>query len=122
MNAVLGRRQRQDGGGPGDAHVDGRLGRLLPLAGAGSAVLTMAGYLTIGPNPDSGASSSTLARYYAANHGHVFAAGILLAYAAVLFAVFGLAVWARIRSTGLHSIVGGAALVATEIVTTSDLR
>ena len=98
-----------------------RLGRLVPLAGAGSAVLTAAAYLVIGPNPDSDASTSTVTRYYAAHHAHVFAAGIILMYAAVFFALFGVAAWARIRATTLHPVVAGAALAATAIATVSDL-
>jgi len=98
-----------------------RLGRLVPLAGAGSAVLTAAAYLVIGPNPDSDASTSTVTRYYAAHHAHVFAAGIILMYAAVFFALFRVAVWSRIRATTLHPVVAGAALAATAIATVSDL-
>lgn len=102
------------------AHTS-RLGRLVPLAGAGSAVLTVVAYLVIGPNPDSNASTSTVTRYYAAHHAHVFAAGILLTYAAILAALFGIAVWARIRETDLHPIVAGAALAGIAITAVSDL-
>jgi hypothetical protein len=98
-----------------------RLGRLVPLAGAGSAVLTVVAYLVIGSNPDSDASASTVTAYYAAHHAHVFAAGILLTYAAVLSALFGVAVWARIRETDVHPIVAGAALAGTAIAAISDL-
>ena len=76
-----------------------RLARLAPLAGAGAALLTIARYLRIGPNPDSNASIATIRTYYATHHHDVFVAGILLAYAAVLYAVFGLSIWARIRRT-----------------------
>jgi hypothetical protein len=99
----------------------GRLGRIVPLAGAGSAVLTVAAYLVIGPNPDSDASTATIRAYYAAHHAHVFVAGNLLAYAAVLFAVFGVAVWARMRQAPMHPVVAGTALAATAVATVSDL-
>jgi hypothetical protein len=98
-----------------------RLGRLVALAGAGSALLTVAGYLVIGSNPDTDASVSTVTAYYAAHHATAFAGGILLTYAAVLFALFGLAVWARIRATPLHPVVAGAALVGVAIATVGDL-
>jgi hypothetical protein len=98
-----------------------RIGRFVPLAGAGSAVLTVAGYLVIGSNPDSDASVPTVTRYYAVNHAHVFAGGILLTYAAVLAALFGVAVWARIRETDLHPIVAGAALLGIAITAVGDL-
>lgn len=104
-----------------ETHIAARLGRFVPLAGVGSAVLTVAGYLVIGPNPDSDASTSTITAYYSAHHAHVFAAGILLAYSTILFALFGVAVWARIRRTALHPIVAGAALVAIAVATASDL-
>ena len=84
-------------------------------------MLTVAGYLVIGPNPDSGASTSTLTAYYAAHHADVFAAGIILMYSTILFALFGVAVWERIRRTALHPIVAGATLVATALATAGDL-
>jgi hypothetical protein len=98
-----------------------RLARLAPLAGTGAAILTIAGYLRIGPNPDSNSSVSTIRTYYATHHHDVFVAGILLTYAAVLYAVFGLSVWARIRRTTLHPVVAGVALVATAVGTVTDI-
>jgi hypothetical protein len=98
-----------------------RLGRFAPLGGAGFAVLTVVGYLVIGQNPDSDASTSTITAYYAAHHAHVHAAGIILGYATLLFALFGVAVWARIRREALHPVVAGAALVATAAATVSSL-
>jgi hypothetical protein len=59
-----------------------RLARLVPLAGVGFAVLTIAGYLTIGPFPDTDASVSELTSFYAAHHGQVAAGGQLLGLAA----------------------------------------
>jgi hypothetical protein len=99
-----------------------RLGRFAALAGAGSALLTVAGYLVIGPNPDSDASTSTVRSYYSTHHAHVYVAGILLFYSAILFAVFGVALWARIRAADLHPVVAGAALAATAIATVSNLN
>jgi hypothetical protein len=98
-----------------------RLVRLVPLAGVVFAVLTMAGYLTIGPFPDSDASVSELTSFYAANHGHVAAGGQLLELAAIFLALFGTALWARIRSTGLHPVVAGTALVGTAMAAVSWL-
>jgi hypothetical protein len=115
----LGRSTKMNG--PEETQIAARLGRFVPLAGVGFVVLTVAGYLVIDRNPDSDASTSTITAYYSAHHAHVFAAGILLAYSAILFALFGVAVWARIRRTALHPIVAGAALMATAIATASDL-
>jgi hypothetical protein len=98
-----------------------RLVRLVPLAGIVFAVLTMAGYLTIGPFPDSDASASELTSFYAANHGRVAAGGQLLGLAAIFLALFGTAMWARIRSTDLHPVVAGTALVGTAMAAVSWL-
>ena len=98
-----------------------RLARLVPLAGVGFAVLTIAGYLTIGPFPDSDASTSELTSFYAAHHGQVAAGGQLLGLAAIFLALFGTTVWARIRSTDLHPVVAGTALVATAMAAVSWL-
>jgi hypothetical protein len=99
-----------------------RLARLVPLAGVVFAVLTMAGYLTIGPFPDSDASISELTSFYAAHHGQVAAGGQLLGLAAILFALFGTAVWARIRASDLHPILAGTALVATAMTAVSSVE
>jgi len=98
-----------------------RLARLVPLAGVAFAGLTVAGYLTIGPFPDSDASISKLTSFYAANHGRVAAGGLLLGLAAIFLAIFGTAVWARIRATELHPLVAGAALVGTAMAAMSWL-
>ena len=98
-----------------------RLARLVPLAGVAFAGLTVAGYLAIGPFPDTDASTSKLTSFYAANHGRVAAGGLLLGLAAIFLALFGTAVWARIRATDLHPVVAGAALVGTAIATVSWL-
>jgi hypothetical protein len=98
-----------------------RLARLVPLAGVVFAVLTMAGYLTIGPFPDSDASISELTGFYAAHHGQVAAGGQLLGLAAIFFALFGTAVWARIRASDLHPVLAGTALVATAMAAVSSV-
>jgi len=99
----------------------GWLGRYAALAGAASAVLTFVAYLVIGPNPDSNAATSKVAAYYSDHHAHVYVAGMLLMYAAVLFALFGTAAWSRIRATDLHPAFAGAILGATAVGTVSDL-
>ena len=101
--------------------VAARLGRFAPLAAVGSALLTIVAYLEIGPTPDSNAPTSTITAHYAAHHAHIQLAGMLLAYAAVLFALFGATVWAKIRQTALHPILAGTILIATAVATASDL-
>ena len=121
MNAPTARHRSEESLLLGETRIAARLGRFVPLAGAGSAALTVVAYLVIGPNPDSDASTSTITAYYAAHHAHIYAAGIILGYATILFALFGVAVWARIRRTALHPIVAGAALVATAVATAGSL-
>lgn len=98
-----------------------RLSRFVPLAGVLSVALTVAGYSAIGPFPGSNTPLSKLTSFYAAHHGRVSAGGMLLAWATILFAFFGVAVWARIRRTGLHPLVAGAALVGTAVAVAGDL-
>jgi hypothetical protein len=99
-----------------------RLARLAPLAGVVFAVLTMAGYLTIGPFPDSDASIPELTSFYAAHHSQVAAGGQLLGLAAIFFALFGTAVWARIRASDLHPILAGTTLVGTTMAAVSSVE
>ena len=99
-----------------------RLARLVPLAGVGFAVLTIAGYLTIGPFPDSDAGISELTSFYAAHHGQVAVGGPLLGLAAIFSALFGTAVWARIRASDRHPILAGTALVATAMAAVSSVE
>jgi hypothetical protein len=106
---------------PDKTPISTSLRRLSPLAGAGCAVLTIVAYLVIGPNPDSDASTSKITAYYAAHHDHVRLAGVLLMYAAALFALFGVAVWTRIRETTVQPFLAGTVLVATAVATASDL-
>jgi hypothetical protein len=121
MHEQAARHRPKQSSGREQARIAARLSRFVPLAGVGAAVLTFAGYLVIGPNPDSTASTSTITAYYAAHHAHVSTAADLLTYSTILFALFGLAVWARIRGTALHPIVAGAALLGTAIATASHL-
>lgn len=95
--------------------------RLVPLAGVVFAALIVAGDLTIGKFPDTNTSISKLTSFYAANHARVAAGGWLYGLAAVFLAVFGTAVWLRIRATDMHPIVAGAALVGTAITASAQL-
>jgi hypothetical protein len=98
-----------------------RLGRLLPLAGVGFAVLTIAGDLTIDKFPDSGTSIAELTAYYANHHDQVGAGGTLLAWAAILLGLFGVALWGRVRSSGVHPVLAGAVLLGAAVATANEL-
>jgi hypothetical protein len=96
------------------ARVD-RLARLAPLAGAGFAVATAAGFLLMGKNPEPDASIPTITGYWAGHHAHVSAAAIVLAYGGVLFAFFGTSIWARLRAALVHPFIKGSVLVGTSL-------
>lgn len=95
-----------------------RLGRFAALAGIAFPVLTMAGYQLMGKNPEPDASISAITSYWGPHHAHVYTAGILLGYATVLFALFGIAIWSRIRDRVRSPLVAGTALVGVAVATT----
>ena len=94
------------------------LARVLPLAGVLYALLTMAGYLTIGAFPDASTPSSELATFYREHGANVTAGGRLLEWSAVCFGLFavGLAVRVQRSSTAIASLV----LVGAAVETGSD--
>ena len=99
--------------------------RWLPLSGVVFAVVAMAGNLTIGEFPDPDTSVSKLTTYYASHHADVGRGGTLLGYSVIFFALFGLAVWARVRRTAAAPVLAGGvllgfALVAVDMITSSN--
>jgi hypothetical protein len=96
------------------------LGRLAPIAGAAFAVTTIAGDLVIDKFPDSNTSVSTLGTYYAAHHNRVAAGGMVFAWATILLAIFGCALWNRART--LRPAVAAAILVATAVAVAAGLQ
>lgn len=96
-------------------------GRLTPLAGAGFTALTAAAFFVIGPNPDSDTPAPKITTFYAAHHDRLYLGGILLAYAAILFALFGAAIWERTRRAGQHRIAAGVALAGTAVAAAGQL-
>lgn len=99
--------------------------RWLPLTGVAFAVVAMAGNLAIGDFPDTDTSVSKLTTYYAGHHADVGRGGTLLGYSVVFFALFGIALWARVRrSAAAPAIAGGVllgvALVAVDMITSSN--
>lgn len=99
--------------------------RWLPLSGVAFAVIAMAGNLTIGDFPDPDTSVTQLTTYYASHHADVGRGGMLLGYSVVFFALFGLAVWARVRRSAASPVIAGAvllgvALVAVDMIASSN--
>jgi hypothetical protein len=94
---------------------DRTLVRLAPLAGLAYAVATIGGDVVIDAFPDTGTPPAELHAYYAAHHAHVAAGGMIFAWSTLLLAIFGCALWSRVRSAGAHAAVAGAVLVATAV-------
>ena len=91
--------------------------RLAPLAGIAFAVSTAAGFLLMGKNPEPDASLSAVTGYWGPHHASISSAAIVLAYGGVLFALFGVAIWSRIRRSSVHPLVGASALLGTAVAT-----
>ena len=98
------------------------LHRIAPVAGVASAALTMAGYLTIGEFPDSSTPATDLPGYYAAHGQQVTLGGTFLSWAAVCFAIFGAAVWARVHRSSAPPVLAGAVLLGAATATMADLN
>jgi hypothetical protein len=120
MKQAATRRRPAQNRPPEDSPARSWRSRLAPLAGTGFAALTAAAFFVIGPNPDSATPTSKITSFYAAHHGQLYLGGILLAYAAILFALFGTAIWDRTR-TGQHPVAAGAALVGTAVAAAGQL-
>ena len=96
---------------------DSRPARLAPLAGVAFAGLTTAGYLVMGKSPEPDASVAAISRYWGPHHTGVHTAAILLGYGALLFALFGAALWVRIRAAKSGRFAGAVALAGTAVGT-----
>jgi len=102
-----------------------RLTRVLPLAGVVFAVLAMAGNLTIGDFPDTDTPVGSLTKYYADHHSQVGRGGTLLGYSVIFFALFGVALWSRVRRSLASPVIAGGllvgvAMVAVDMLTSAD--
>jgi hypothetical protein len=115
---------------PSRAHARRRpserwLMRALALSGVAFAVLSMIGNLVIGDFPDANTSTGKLIAFYGRHHASIAHGGMLLGYATIFFAFFGVALWARIRSSSAPAILAaavlmGAAMVAVDMMIGAD--
>ena len=96
-------------------------GRLAALGGLGFAVASIAGDLAIGPFPGPATPASQLVSFYGAHHAQVLAGGMLLGLSGIFFALFGLAVWARIRQAPASPLLAGLTVIATTLVAMTTL-
>jgi hypothetical protein len=97
------------------------LARAATLGGVAFLAFSAASDLAIGPNPASDAPLAKITSFYATHHAQVLAGGMLLAWAAIFFALFGTAMWARIRQAPAHPLLAGTALVGTAVITGATL-
>jgi hypothetical protein len=97
------------------------LARTAALGGVAFLAFSAASDLVIGPNPAGDAPLAKVTSFYAAHHAQVLAGGMLLAWAAIFFALFGTAAWARIRQAPVHPLLAGASLAGTAVTTAALL-
>jgi hypothetical protein len=97
-----------------------RLVRILPLAGVAYLVLEIAGNGSIGDFPDSDTPVAKLIPFYASHHGSIATGGLLLHYGGLALALFLVAVWDRIRESGVHPLVSAAALLGAAVTVAAD--
>jgi hypothetical protein len=89
------------------------------------AVVAMAGNLAIGDFPDTDTSIGKLTTYYGSHHADVGRGGTLLGYSVIFFALFGIALWWRIRRSVAAPVIAagvalGTAMVAVNMLTSAD--
>ncbi len=97
------------------------IGGLAALGGLGFLVTSLAGDLLIGAFPRPDTPVSQLVSFYTAHHTQLLAAGMLLALSGIFFALFGVAVWARIRQAASNPMLAGLAMIGTALVTVTTL-
>ena len=97
------------------------IGRLAALGGLGFLVASLAGDLLIGAFPRPDTPVSQLVSFYTVHHAQLLAAGMLLALSGIFFALFGVAVWARIRQAASNPLLAGLAMIGTALVTVTTL-
>ncbi len=98
-----------------------KLVRLIPLAGLVYLVLELAGNGSIGSFPDENTPIGKLETFYQAHHAGVERGGVILSWAAPFLALFAVALWARLRRSDLHPLLGGALLLGAALTVADEL-
>lgn len=94
--------------------------RLAALAGVVFAILTVAGNGSIGDFPDGDSPLAKIVANDTARHADIARGGALLYWAALFFAIFGTALWARVRGS-VHPFLAGAVLVGAAVEFAQEL-
>lgn len=97
-----------------------KLVRLVPLAGLVYLVLEVAGNGSIGAFPDENTPIGKLETFYQAHHAGVERGGVILSWAAPFLALFAVSLWARLRRSDLHPLIGGALLLGAALTVTGE--
>jgi hypothetical protein len=96
--------------------------RYAPLTGVLFAGLTLGGNVLIGPFPEGSTPASALRAYYATHAEHVLIGGYLALVGSVCLALFGVAIWSRLRARSAPPVLLGAVLVGVAVQTVSALQ
>jgi hypothetical protein len=96
--------------------------RYAPLTGVLFAGLTLGGNLLIGPFPEGSTPASALQAYYRTHADHVRTGGYLALVGSICFALFGVAIWSRLRARSAPPVVLGAVLVGVVVQTVVALQ
>jgi len=88
--------------------------RIAGLAGLAFAVLTVAGNGSIGSFPDGDSPLAKIVANDTGRHADIARGGALLYWAALFFAIFAVALWARVRGS-VHPFIAGAVLVGAAV-------
>lgn len=97
-----------------------RLIRLVPLAGVVFAVLEVVGNLSIGKFPDGDSPIAKLVANDSVHHAGIARGGFILHWAALFLAFFAAALWSRIRSSDVHPLIAGAALLGAAVTVAAE--
>jgi hypothetical protein len=98
------------------------LDRYAPLTGVLFAGLTLGGNAFIGPFPEGSTPAPALRAYYATHADHVLIGGYLALVGSICFAVFGVAIWSRLRARSAPPLLLGAVLVGVAVQTVVALQ
>lgn len=97
-----------------------KLVRLVPLAGLVYLILEVAGNGSIGAFPDENTPLVKLETFYRAHHAGVERGGVILSWAAPFLALFAASLWARLRRSDLHPLIGGAVLLGAALTVAAE--
>ena len=97
-----------------------KLIRIVPLSGVAYEALAVVGNGSIGAFPDENTTIGKLETFYSSRHAGVERGGIILYWAAFFLALFLVSLWARLRRTDMHPLIGGALLLGATLTVAGE--